>query len=161
MAHNLALIVVPSCTHRAGHKLSSDTRSAANAKSFQQCKADVCRHPASGYVQGINDLVTPFLAVFLSAHLQGPLEDWQVCLKSQHVHTSDPASVIDLTYAMCLGAIIEFWELSISLLAVLPVSAHPACTCHMPLTSQIDGTALELALAQRPCAVRQPDDASQ
>ncbi|KAK9800801.1 hypothetical protein WJX73_006841 [Symbiochloris irregularis] len=37
-----------------------------------------CRHPASGYVQGINDLVTPFLAVFLSAHLQGPLEDWQV-----------------------------------------------------------------------------------
>lgn len=36
------------------------------------------RHPASGYVQGINDLVTPFLAVFLSAHLSGPLEDWQV-----------------------------------------------------------------------------------
>lgn len=26
------------------------------------------RHPASGYVQGINDLVTPFLAVFLSEH---------------------------------------------------------------------------------------------
>ena len=23
------------------------------------------RHPASGYVQGINDLVTPFLMVFL------------------------------------------------------------------------------------------------
>ncbi|XLR01255.1 hypothetical protein S83_067453, partial [Arachis hypogaea] len=29
------------------------------------------RHPASGYVQGINDLVTPFLVVFLSEHLQG------------------------------------------------------------------------------------------
>jgi len=27
------------------------------------------RHPASGYVQGINDLVTPFFIVFLSAHL--------------------------------------------------------------------------------------------
>ena len=26
------------------------------------------RHPASGYVQGINDLVTPFLAVFLAEH---------------------------------------------------------------------------------------------
>lgn len=29
-------------------------------------------------MQGINDLLTPFLAVFLSAHLQGPLEEWEV-----------------------------------------------------------------------------------
>jgi len=29
------------------------------------------RHPASGYVQGINDLVTPFFVVFLTAHI-GP-----------------------------------------------------------------------------------------
>ena len=28
----------------------------------------ICRHPASGYVQGINDLVTPFLMVFLQVH---------------------------------------------------------------------------------------------
>ena len=35
------------------------------------------RHPASGYVQGMNDLVTPFLAVFLSEHLPGPLEGWR------------------------------------------------------------------------------------
>jgi TBC1 domain family member 2 len=36
------------------------------------------RHPASGYVQGINDLVTPFLAVFMSEHMQdvGPIETW-------------------------------------------------------------------------------------
>ncbi|EIE19077.1 RabGAP/TBC protein [Coccomyxa subellipsoidea C-169] len=34
------------------------------------------RHPASGYVQGINDLVTPFLAVFLSPHFEGPVEGW-------------------------------------------------------------------------------------
>jgi hypothetical protein len=27
------------------------------------------RHPASGYVQGINDLVTPFYQVFLSAYI--------------------------------------------------------------------------------------------
>lgn len=33
------------------------------------------RHPASGYVQGINDLVTPFLAVLLSAELGVPLDD--------------------------------------------------------------------------------------
>ena len=27
------------------------------------------RHPASGYVQGINDLVCPFFQVFLSAYI--------------------------------------------------------------------------------------------
>lgn len=36
------------------------------------------RHPASGYVQGINDLVTPFMAVFMSEHLEGPIEGWSV-----------------------------------------------------------------------------------
>ncbi|CAO2821808.1 unnamed protein product [Amaranthus hypochondriacus] len=34
------------------------------------------RHPASGYVQGINDLVTPFLVVFLSEHLEGSVDTW-------------------------------------------------------------------------------------
>ena len=28
------------------------------------------RHPASGYVQGMNDLVTPFMLVFLSEHIR-------------------------------------------------------------------------------------------
>lgn len=27
------------------------------------------RHPSSGYVQGINDIVTPFIIVFLSEHI--------------------------------------------------------------------------------------------
>lgn len=36
------------------------------------------RHPASGYVQGINDLATPFLVVFLSEHMEGEMEDWVV-----------------------------------------------------------------------------------
>ncbi|GAX82630.1 hypothetical protein CEUSTIGMA_g10056.t1 [Chlamydomonas eustigma] len=34
------------------------------------------RHPASGYVQGMNDLVTPFLAIFLGEHLTGHIESW-------------------------------------------------------------------------------------
>lgn len=34
------------------------------------------RNPAYGYVQGINDLLTPFMAVFFSEHLPGPLADW-------------------------------------------------------------------------------------
>ncbi|KAJ2413705.1 GTPase-activating protein [Coemansia sp. RSA 2530] len=32
------------------------------------------RHPASGYVQGINDLLTPFYYVFLSPHLAQPVD---------------------------------------------------------------------------------------
>ncbi|KAL7145546.1 hypothetical protein ABFS83_07G091600 [Erythranthe nasuta] len=36
------------------------------------------RHPASGYVQGINDLVTPFLVVFLSEYLEGSIHNWSM-----------------------------------------------------------------------------------
>ncbi|KAL4311531.1 hypothetical protein GQ457_01G023930 [Hibiscus cannabinus] len=36
------------------------------------------RHPASGYVQGINDLVTPFLVVFLSEYLKGSIDSWSL-----------------------------------------------------------------------------------
>ncbi|XP_043717218.1 TBC1 domain family member 22B-like isoform X2 [Telopea speciosissima] len=44
------------------------------------------RHPASGYVQGINDLVTPFLVVFLSEYLEGDMGNWSVTdLPSQKI----------------------------------------------------------------------------
>ncbi|XP_069489527.1 TBC1 domain family member 22B [Ambystoma mexicanum] len=36
------------------------------------------RHPASGYVQGINDLVTPFFVVFLSEHVEEDVENFDV-----------------------------------------------------------------------------------
>jgi len=36
------------------------------------------RHPASGYVQGINDLATPFIVVLLSSELNRSLEDLDV-----------------------------------------------------------------------------------
>lgn len=49
---------------------------------FRCCTASrqCCRHPASGYVQGINDLVTPFLAVFLGEHFprEQPMADWDI-----------------------------------------------------------------------------------
>ena len=41
------------------------------------CWAD--RHPASSYVQGINDLVTPFFVVFLSEFVNNP----QTCLENE------------------------------------------------------------------------------
>lgn len=36
------------------------------------------RHPASGYVQGINDLATPFFVVFLSEYLEGNVDGWSI-----------------------------------------------------------------------------------
>jgi len=32
----------------------------------------------SGYVQGMNDLATPFLAIFLGEHLPGPIDTWRI-----------------------------------------------------------------------------------
>ncbi|XP_071434791.1 TBC1 domain family member 22B isoform X4 [Pithys albifrons albifrons] len=43
------------------------------------------RHPASGYVQGINDLVTPFFVVFLSEHVEEDVENFDVTNLSQDV----------------------------------------------------------------------------
>lgn len=44
------------------------------------CQTPRRRHPASGYVQGINDLVTPFLAVFLGEHFtrEQPMAHWDI-----------------------------------------------------------------------------------
>lgn len=36
------------------------------------------RHPASGYVQGINDLVTPFIVVLLASEIDAPLDSVDV-----------------------------------------------------------------------------------
>ncbi|KAK2464206.1 hypothetical protein APHAL10511_003663 [Amanita phalloides] len=43
------------------------------------------RHPASGYVQGINDLVTPFFQVFLSAYIDSDPELFDPVLLPKHV----------------------------------------------------------------------------
>ncbi|TFK68692.1 RabGAP/TBC [Pluteus cervinus] len=43
------------------------------------------RHPASGYVQGINDLVTPFFQVFLSAYIDSDPELFDPSLLPSHV----------------------------------------------------------------------------
>ena len=56
------------------------------------------RHPASGYVQGINDLATPFYEVYLSTHING---DVQECDPSQL--NDDQLSTIEAD---------TFWSLS-------------------------------------------------
>ena len=39
------------------------------------------RHPASGYVQGINDVVTPFIIVFMSEYVEVSLDNLEVPAK--------------------------------------------------------------------------------
>ena len=56
------------------------------------------RHPASGYVQGINDLVTPFFQVFLGSYIDCDPEDYDVAAL--------PPSVLEALEADC------FWCLS-------------------------------------------------
>lgn len=60
------------------------------------------RHPASGYVQGINDLVTPFFQTFLSAYID---EDVESCDPAQL-----PREVMDVVEAdsfWCLAKLLE------------------------------------------------------
>ncbi|KAF8422675.1 rab-GTPase-TBC domain-containing protein [Tirmania nivea] len=60
------------------------------------------RHPASGYVQGINDLVTPFFQVFLSAYIDGDVEQFDP--------VSLPKEVLDVVEAdsfWCLTKLLD------------------------------------------------------
>lgn len=60
------------------------------------------RHPASGYVQGINDLVTPFLVVFLSEYLEGSIENWLMSDLS-----SDKISNVEADCYWCLSKLLD------------------------------------------------------
>ena len=56
--------------------ISPGVSSALTTLGVTFCRA--VRHPASGYVQGINDLLTPFLTVFLSERFDCPMESWSL-----------------------------------------------------------------------------------
>ncbi|KAH1220201.1 TBC1 domain family member 22B [Glycine max] len=60
------------------------------------------RHPASGYVQGINDLVTPFLVVFLSEYFEGDINNWSMSDLS-----SDIISNIEADCYWCLSKLLD------------------------------------------------------
>ncbi|KAK7312390.1 hypothetical protein VNO77_36203 [Canavalia gladiata] len=60
------------------------------------------RHPASGYVQGINDLVTPFLVVFLSEYVEGGIDNWSMSDLS-----SDIISNIEADCYWCLSKLLD------------------------------------------------------
>jgi len=65
---------------------------------FQQCLARVLyiwsiRHPASGYVQGINDLATPFLIVFLADSISEDILHYDISSVDTTILTNVEADV--------------------------------------------------------------------
>ncbi|KAK9239209.1 rab-GTPase-TBC domain-containing protein [Lipomyces kononenkoae] len=60
------------------------------------------RHPASGYVQGINDLVTPFFQVFLSAYVDGDVESYDPGLLPKEV-----LDVVEADSFWCLTKLLD------------------------------------------------------
>ncbi|CAO3701641.1 unnamed protein product [Rhizopus microsporus] len=60
------------------------------------------RHPASGYVQGINDLVTPIFEVFLSAYIDEDPEYYNVSQLNKEI-----LSVIEADSFWCLSKLLD------------------------------------------------------
>jgi TBC1 domain family member 2 len=79
------------------------------------------RHPASGYVQGVNDLVTPFFAVFLSEYLLGPMATWDVGTLSQ---TELLTAEADAYWCLC-----KLVERCVSLLQYPAPKLHSTAAC--------------------------------
>jgi hypothetical protein len=62
------------------------------------------RHPASGYVQGINDLVTPFFVVFLSEFIENDVEIENCDLTELSQETRD---VIEADSFWCMSKLLD------------------------------------------------------
>ncbi|RUS76459.1 hypothetical protein EGW08_015773 [Elysia chlorotica] len=62
------------------------------------------RHPASGYVQGINDLVTPFFVVFLSEYIENDIEVENCDLTELSQATRD---VIEADSFWCMSKLLD------------------------------------------------------
>lgn len=60
------------------------------------------RHPASGYVQGINDLVTPFFQVFMSAYIDSDPENFDPSLLPTEV-----LNAIEADSFWCLSRLLD------------------------------------------------------
>lgn len=64
------------------------------------------RHPASGYVQGINDVVTPFIVVFLSEYLPVDFQSLEVPAKLDELGEEELSSIEGDSY-YCLSKILD------------------------------------------------------
>lgn len=64
------------------------------------------RHPASGYVQGINDVATPFIVVFLSEHLELNLDSLDAPAQL-HDLTEEQLNGVEGDSYYCLSKILD------------------------------------------------------
>ncbi|KAG8790088.1 GTPase-activating protein [Ceratobasidium sp. 428] len=60
------------------------------------------RHPASGYVQGINDLATPFYQIFLSAYIDADPENYDPSNLPEHI-----LNAIEADSFWCLSRLLD------------------------------------------------------
>mmetsp|Transcript_1215 Transcript_1215/g.2347 ORF Transcript_1215/g.2347 Transcript_1215/m.2347 type:complete len:501 (-) Transcript_1215:390-1892(-) len=61
------------------------------------------RHPASGYVQGINDLVVPFFVVFLAARIGIDTAE----LKEEHLADAERLEAVEADCFFCLSKLLD------------------------------------------------------
>ncbi len=64
------------------------------------------RHPASGYVQGINDVVTPFIVVFLSEYVEVNLDTLELPSKLEALNEEQLKNIEGDSY-FCLSKILD------------------------------------------------------
>lgn len=64
------------------------------------------RHPASGYVQGINDVATPFIVVFLSEYVEVNLDSLDSPSKLEEI-TDEQLSNVEGDSYYCLSKILD------------------------------------------------------
>ena len=64
------------------------------------------RHPASGYVQGINDVVTPFMVVFLSEYVEVNFDTLEVPAKLEEIQEEELDKIEGDAY-YCLSKILD------------------------------------------------------
>ena len=66
------------------------------------------RHPASGYVQGMNDLITPFLTVFLMEHIDNiNFDTLEVPASFEESFTEDIKDMVEADTFWCLSKILD------------------------------------------------------
>lgn len=65
------------------------------------------RHPASGYVQGINDITTPFIVVFLNDYVEIDFETFKIPEKIEELINEEKFDEIEADTYWCLSKIMD------------------------------------------------------
>ena len=65
------------------------------------------RHPASGYVQGINDLLTPFLATFIGEYIQLDLDTFTVPADFDEKLPEEEIKKLEADVYWCMSKILD------------------------------------------------------